>query len=265
MTIACRPRFYPLLIAAVILPLATANAAAVADPDGLVEKAEMAFRDGDYPDATKFGRSAGTARGSTLAAWAELAQGQFLAPRSERMRDFTSAEQDARQALRLDSHVADGHLALAIALGMIGRQEGSLIAHFAGRAREARQHIDMALALEPGNPWAYALLGGWNLEIIDDGGSLGGQIYGATLSDGITAYTRALALDPDNIQISYQYALELLALDAAKYRDEAKRLLSRIALLPPRNAVESLIHSRALAARDDAKLAQLVDAELGNQ
>jgi len=248
--------------------LALGGAAIAAAHDGA---AETALHDGDYQRAAQLGRAAGTARGSVTAALAELAQGEFLVPGEDRLRVFADAEQDARHALSLDAGEVDGHLALAVALGFIGRQEGYLTAHFEGRAHDARQQIDIALALEPRNPWANALFGGWNLEIVSDGGAIGGEIYGATLADGTAAYTRALTLDPGNSQIAYQYALELLALGGEAQRDAAKRLLAGIVTHSPADALDALIRNRAIAmagaldARDEEKLAGLLQDQMGSR
>lgn len=246
-----------------------AQAGALSNPDDLVQQADRAFREGDFLRAVRLGLAAGNARGSALAAWAELAQGKFVAPTSERMADIRQAEKDARRALALDSQEVDGHLALVVALGLIGRQEGFLAAHFDGLASEARQHIDRALALAPANPWANALLGGWNLEILANGGVIGGDIYGASVEQGMNAYARALALDPDNSQIAYQYAVELLALDNPNHKSMAHRLLAGIVSRPAGDAVDDVVRSRAfsvmsaLDAHDDAQVAGLVKDELG--
>ncbi len=264
-------RQWAILLCCVVASMAPVGttAAEASDPDQLVGMADSAFRQGDYPRAAQLGRAAGTARGRTVAAWAGLVEGKFVAPSSERMPDILRAEQDARQALALDAADVEGHLALVIALGFIGRQEGGVAAHFEGIAREARQHIDLALALAPRNAWANALLGGWNLEIVYDGGALGRQIYGASLQQGIDAYGRALAIDPDNSPIAYQYALELLALDGASHHDRARRLLTDIVTRPPGDALDALIRVRAFAAMgaldadDDDRVASLVREELG--
>lgn len=260
-----------ILLCSVVALIAVVGAATAdaTGPDALVGMADAAFRQGDYPRAALLGRAAGTARGRVLAAWAELIEGKFLAPSAERMPDILRAEQDARQALALDAEDVDGHLALVIALGFIGRREGGVAAHFEGIAREARQHIDLALALAPHNAWANALLGGWNLEIVYDGGALGRQIYGASLQQGIDAYGRALDIDPHNGPIAYQYALELLALDGPSDHDRARRLLTDIVTWPPGDALDALIRARAFAAmgaldaHDDERIAGLLREELG--
>lgn len=258
--------FLTLFIAALLTPLS--GVAASTSESDLARMADAAFRQGDYPRAVDLGRRAGTARGSAVAAWAGLVEGEFFAPPSERSSDIRQAEQEARRALAFDDQNVDGHLALVVALGFIGREEGGLAAHFDGIATEAREHIDQALALAPSSPWANALLGGWNLEIVYDGGSLGEQVYGASLEQGVDAYAKALSLDPGNAQIAYQYAVELLALKSLAHRQTAHGLLAGIVTHPPEDSLSALIRGRAQAVldafdrHDEAQLAKLVRQEL---
>jgi len=265
----CRPPIVAMLLSAVAgAALAAQPGSGQDDPLGL---AWQAFREGDFARATQLGRSAGTAQGIALAAGAELVEGKFLASGPQRLTDYRRAEQDSRQALALDAGAVEGHLALAIALGFIGRQEGRVEALFRGRAGEALEHIERALALAPANPWAHALLGGWNLEVVHRGGLVAEPLYGATVAQGMAAYAAALALDPEDSQIAYQYSVELLALGGAARQDAAARLLSDIVRRQPADAVGRLIHGRALAMSgalaggDKARLAALLLDELGDE
>jgi hypothetical protein len=249
--------------------LGSGAASANASPSDSLRAAGAAFRLGDYARAVQLGRTAGSAKGSALAAWSELVEGNFLAPPSERLQEFKQAEGDARQALAFDGSEIEGHLALALALGFIGRMEGGVEAHLEGIADEARQHIDVALTLAPGDAWANALLGGWNLEIVNDGGTVGQLLYGATVEHGVAAYRRALQLDPSNSQIAYQFALDLLALGGDANRRSARGLLSDIVKRDGRDPIEGMVTVRAarflavLDARGEAQLATLLRDQLG--
>lgn len=260
-----RPSIVALMVSVAV------GAALAAEPDDSLGVARRAFRDGDFARATQLGRSDGTAQGIALAAGAELVEGKFLASGPRRLIDYQRAERDARRALALDAGAVEGHLALVIALGFIGRQEGSVEALFKRRAGEALEHIRLALALAPGNPWAHALLGGWNLEIVYHAGLVARPLYGATVADGMAAYAAAFALDPEDSQIAYQYAIELLALGGDTRRDAAARVLSEIVRRQPADAVGRLVRGRALAVSsalagdDEARLAGLLRDELGDE
>ena len=60
---------------------------------------------------------------------------------------------------------------------------GALEAHFKGFANKAKDNIEAAIVADPHNAWAWAALGGWNVEIAHDAGAtLGRWLYGAAYS-----------------------------------------------------------------------------------
>lgn len=253
-------------------PAASADAAPQAPVSDVlqgIDAARAAFTRGDFVEAIAAARLLGTAQGAALAARAGLAQGDFISSPSMRRSVFQQAEMDARLAITRDPQNPEGHLYLALALGFLGRMDGTLAAHFAGYAEEARQHIDRALALAPQSAWAHALSGGWNLEIVRDGGMLGETLYGASLDKGVAAYRRALELESGNTAIAYQYALQLLALGGAPHRAEALRELANALEPKPEDAVEVLARRRAqrlklaLDTHDDVALKDILRTQLG--
>ncbi|HEX7777395.1 MAG TPA: hypothetical protein VF449_12790 [Parvibaculum sp.] len=240
----------------------------IAAAQGL-DAARTAFAQGAFLDAAALARPLGTSDGAALAARAELAQGDFLATSATRRSNFEQAEKDARTAIALDPNNPEGHLYLALALGFLGRMDGSIAAHFAGYAAEARAHIDKALALAPDSPWPHALSGGWNLEIVHDGGMLGETLYGASLEKGCADYARALEIDPRNTAIAYQYALQLSAMGTSQRRAQATRVLGIALQSAPGNALEVLSRRRAqrlklvLDTHDDVGLKAIIRDQLG--
>jgi tetratricopeptide (TPR) repeat protein len=234
-----------------------------------MEAARAAFAQGSFLTAAEIARPLGTAEGAALAARAELAQGDFIAPPSARRERFEQAEKDARTVIALDPTNAEGHLYLALALGFLGRMDGSVAAHFAGYAAEARAHIDKALALAPDSPWPLALSGGWNLEIVHDGGMIGETIYGASVEKGCADYARALEIDPGNTAIAYQYALQLAAMGSAQRRAQALRVLGTALQSQPDDALETLSRRRAqhlklvLDTHDEVGLKTIIRDQLG--
>ena len=235
-----------------------------------IAAARRAFAEGAFVQAAELAHTAGGAEGAALAARAELVYGDYLAPVSERYQNFIRAEADARRAIALAPGDPEGHLCLALALGLISREKGSLVAHFAGYAKEARLHIDLARRLAPGSAWGEALLGGWNLEIVRAGGIVGSLFYGASLEAGMAAYARAFARDPVNVSIAYQYAVQIVALGETPHRAEAtRRLAVSLDRDVPADALARLAHERAmrlmgaLQARDDAAVRAIMRAELG--
>tara|TARA_R110000868_G_scaffold29322_5_gene108952 strand:+ start:16650 stop:17516 length:867 start_codon:yes stop_codon:yes gene_type:complete len=223
------------------------SAVAVAEPpqpDPALDPAREAFAAGDFAKAADEARKIDSAVAAAFAARAALAQGDFVVSPSDRRAVFIAAEEDARRALARDPDSTEGHLCLALALGFLGRIDGSMTAHFAGYATEARTHIDRAIALAPESAWGHALDGGWNLEIVRDGGMLGETIYGASFEKGVAAYRRSLRLDPANAAIAYQFALQLLGAGGVINRAEALAVLVHALRQAPSDVVDTYVHRR---------------------
>lgn len=256
----CSRLCLPLMLLLLVAPPAFAGVPLVA--------AREAFAQGDFRRAATLAHEAGAAEGEALAARAELADGDFVEHGEASHEDFRQAAKSARAALQLDPDNVEGHLYLALALGFLGRLEGSVAAHFAGYPEEARKHIDRALELAPTDPWANALLGGWNLEIVNDGGVLAETIYGASREKGIAAYNYALALDPGNPAIAYQYALQLVAMGGAWPRAEAYQVLKTSLRAEPADAFQRFAWQRAeqmmlaLESHDDVALRAIMKDRL---
>ena len=202
------------------------------------------FAQGHFEAAVAQGRALKTAEGFTLAARAELAH----AAMSEKpcLECLRSAEKDARAAIAADPSYADAHVYLSGALGYEGRIIGKIKAQWRGYPEIAKQELDAALASDPDNAKAYAALGGWNIEIVRNGGAVPARmIFGATLDNGLGDFQKAFALSPDDPAIRYQYALVLAGLDPVTYRGEMESALTRTQTLKARTAYESFVQARA--------------------
>ena len=239
-------------------------------PDLRIEQIRKIFNEGEFARAAAEARQCDAPGADALAARAALSEGDFHGTPATRRKIFLAAEADARRAIARDPQDPEGHLYLALALGFLGRVDGTLVAHFAGYADEARREIDEALKLDPQSAWAHALDGGWNLEILRDGGVIGERIYGASPEKGIAAFRKALTLQPDNAAIAYQFALQLLAIGGVVHRAEAYRVLVRSLEPKEENAVERLARQRArrlkltLDTHDDLAMKFILREALGS-
>ena len=208
------------------------------------ETAHALYVAGKFADAENVGVAEGGAAGFALAARAELA--------AEAMRPepcqpcLERAEELARRAVNADPKVPEGQVELVAALGFEARLMGPLKAHFRGMAKEARLHIDAALAQYPDNAWALAALGSWNIEITRNGGSaLARWLYGASIGAGLEAYRKAMAVAPDNLVVRYQYALSLSGYNRDAYRDTIESALARAIADTPQSAYEAFAQKNA--------------------
>lgn len=192
---------------------------------------------GQFTEAERAALTQGTAAGYALAARSELA--------AETMRTepclecLKRAEAYSLQAVAADPRLVEGHIEYVIALGFETRLIGMIAAHFKGYAEKAKQHIDAALATDPGNPWAWAALGNWNIEIVQNGGTaLARLMYHATIKNGLADFTKAFAAMPDNLVLHYHYALALAAYDRTAYHNAIGYSLARASAGVPRTAYE---------------------------
>ncbi len=192
------------------------------------------------------------------AAMALLDLGQQIpdsVPSAERDSLYTQAERLARRAVATDSTGADGHFAIAAAVGLASLTEGKK--ERIRRAAIVRDEALRALELDPHHDGAYHILGRWNAEIMRLSGFsrffarsfLGAGVFKqASWEDAIANLQRAVALDPGRIY----HRLELAEVYAdRKQWDDARGELERIKALPDREVLDPLYRTQAdeLAAR----------------
>ena len=183
---------------------------------------------GKYPEAERAALAEGTADGYALAARSELAAETMRAQPC--LECLKRAEDYALHAVAANPRQVEGHIEYVIAIGFEARLIGMIAAHFKGFAETAKQHIDAALAIDSANPWAWAALGNWNIEIVQNGGTaLARLIYGATLKNGFADFAKAFAAAPNSLVLHYHYALALAAYDRNVYRDPIVTALTRAA------------------------------------
>jgi tetratricopeptide (TPR) repeat protein len=199
---------------------------------------------GRYTEAESAAVAQGDAEGYALAARAALAA-EMMRP-EPCLSCLVNAQDLAQRAIDADPKLAEGQIEFVVALGYRARLMGVLAAHFKGLARIARLHIDAALADDPGNAWAWAALGGWNIEIAHGAGSaLACWLYGASLQAGLDDFAKAFAAAPNNLVVRYQYALSLAAYDRNGYRSLIVDALNRACTDEPQGAYEKFAQRNA--------------------
>lgn len=195
--------------------------------DTLPDAPAQAFRAGQWQRAAELAAALGTADGYALAARSRLAPvllaGALRAPPAA----VQAALADARSAIRLDPHHADGRLQLATALGVEARRMPAPVALARQLPQQIRTLVSEVIAADPGNGWASALLAGWHLEGVRLGGAAAATLLGADLAQGRMLFRRAAQQVPADPVIPFHQCAALLALDRAELEAEARMALDQ--------------------------------------
>jgi tetratricopeptide (TPR) repeat protein len=164
---------------------------------------------------------------------------------------YARAERLARRAVAADSLGADGHFALAAAVGRASLTMGKK--ERIRRARVIRDEAERTIAIDPRHDGAYHILGRWNAEIMRLSGlsrffaktMLGAGIFSQASWDGaISNMERAVALDPGRLY--HRLELAEIYVDRKRY-DDAREQLTEVAALPDREIMDSLYRREAAA------------------
>jgi tetratricopeptide (TPR) repeat protein len=174
---------------------------------------------------------------------------------SERDSLYAQAELHARRAVAANSTGADGHFALAAAIGRASLTMGKK--DRIRRAAVIRDEAERAIQLNPRLDGAYHILGRWNAEIMRLSGFsrffaksfLGAGIFKEASWDGaISNMEKAVALDPGRLY--HRLELAEILVDRKRYA-EARAQLDQLAALPDREIMDSVYRRDAavLSAR----------------
>ncbi len=209
------------------------------------------YHDGSFAQAADLATESGLSEGLALAARALLAEALVAEDPKNRLALYRRAEALAREAIVLDEGNAEAHRLLAIAIGYIARTKSAIENWVQGSADEAKGLVDRALVLDPGSPWSHAALGGWHAEIVAAVGDLlASEMAGASLKQAKSSFRQAIALDPENPVLHFEFATALIRTRQSKYLPLARRHLALASLLQPEDAFETIIVGRAKTLRE---------------
>lgn len=189
---------------------------------------------------------------------------QLRAPsqKAERNARYAEAEKYARRAVAANASGADGHFALANALGRMATTKGTR--EKLKLAAEIKQEAERAVALDPTHDGALHVLGRWHAEVKGLSGTerfvaknlLGGKVLGSASWDDAERYLReAVRLGPTIIY--HRLDLAEVFVDREKWND-AKAQIDAIAGMPTRDPMDATYKERArqLGVRIAPKLAR---------
>ena len=184
----------------------------------------------------------GLAPSDTLVAQALLSQ-QMCSDGQPELAVVQQALLFSEQALVADEGYQGARLQKAVALSLLARQMPSRQAR--GLVAEARELTELILAEKPDDVHANAFLAVWHVEVRRRGGRLGALLMGASVKDAQSHYQRAIAGDPDDASVHWQYARALALLDAEKYEDDILSALEAALICHVDMEIEAVMRTRA--------------------
>ena len=202
------------------------------------------YEAGAFAAAMAAGESEGDASGLIIAARAAIADAELRdAPCAVCL---TRLENVARHAIAEAPGAAEGYIYLSIALGLRARLLGMMEARKENLAEHSDEALETALQLSPESSLALAARGGWHIEVARLAGNFLGRIlYDARADEGNIYFRRAIAAEPENLVIRYQFALSLSGYDLGSQRREIETLLADAMAIMPRDAYEAAVQTRA--------------------
>ena len=205
-----------------------------------LREAWRAFHRGDFQRAWEAGRTLGAA-GYTPACKSAATYATYLERDTKRAAALLNeaAGLCEKACVALPEH-ANSHYLLAYCLGRYAQKISVTRALADGLAGRVAAALERTLELEPRHAEAHAASGTYHAEVIGKVGSLlGGLTYGASESEALANYRKALKLHPDSAILRVEYARGLLLMDDSKTA-EARKLLAQAAALEPADAAERL-------------------------
>jgi len=219
------------------------------------------YRDGSYVAAAELAEVEETSAALSFSARSYLTDVMAATPGTAEMELVRKAESAARRSLALDPDNVEALVQLATSIGLLAVDSGPLDAHFSGLGKQVRDNLERALEVDPNDPWALSILGGWHMEVVRKGGRVSARLfYGASRKKGLEYFDRALEIAPDSIPILQRFAALLVATKNKDLRQRAEGILARALAIEPADAFERAMLQRCLEIQrpllaDDVKAA----------
>ncbi|MEL6687975.1 MAG: hypothetical protein AAFP97_10180 [Pseudomonadota bacterium] len=222
----------------------------LASPALASDTARALLNQGEYVEARETALSENTVEGLNLA-------GEVMAAEIMLMR-VDDAGNHAKGAIRLAEQVLDedpenveAKFLRAIHMGFRTRSSSAFTILMNGLVGKTRRAIETFEAAAPNDPRVDALYGAWHLGIVR---AAGDGRFGASLEEGLAAYDRAVAAQPEDIVVMSNYAFSLIVMDEPDLLPRAKTLLTQIEATEPKTATEAETKARMMrlnAVMDD--------------
>lgn len=221
----------------------------------------IAFSEGRYSEAASVVEISHAPDNLAFAARSLLAEAMSAEDFSVTPELVEQAENLAREALSNTPDHIEARLQLAIALSLKARPMSTREARRTGYGEDAKRLADSVLRDDPTNTYAHGFLSVWHIEVRRRGGAIGATMMGASVKKARRHYQAAIALDPDDASIHWQYARALAALNAKAYREEIATALDRATGCGAETRLEQVMQARAVDLQSALRTQSRAEAE----
>jgi tetratricopeptide (TPR) repeat protein len=213
-----------------------------------LQEAWRCFHRGAFQQAVKLADGLGI-DGHAVANKATGIYATYLAPdQKQQIECFKSAIERAERAIEALPDDANSHYFHAFNLGRYSQSISVVKALRQGVGGKIMASLQRALELQPAHAEAHTAMGMYHAEIIDKVGKLlGGVTYGASESQAMEHFRRALELTPRAPIAQIEYGNGLYLLFGDRRLDEVTDLYNAAAATEPLDAMEKLDVEAALA------------------
>ncbi|MEL7231673.1 MAG: hypothetical protein AAGJ85_04105 [Pseudomonadota bacterium] len=209
---------------------------------GSVEQARSLFHKGNYEAAQITAMALDSQDAQLLAA--EIKGARIM------LMDVEDAKDTAKAALKIVEDILDEDpdntealFLQAMHQGFRTRSSSAFSIIMGGMIGDTKDDIEAFAAAAPGDPRADALLGAWHLGIVR---AAGDGRFGASLTEGIAAYDRAVAAMPEDIPTLANYAFSLIVMEEPELIPRAKELLVQLETIKPTDAFTTETKARMM-------------------
>lgn len=209
-----------------------------------VVDARAAFTQGEFASAYENAAPLPTADAKLIAVQA-LAATLLLGTSDDPKRTSKTALSLAAQVLEMDPSNKEAQFHYALIDGFVTRSASPFKAYRKKMPQKTKAVIDAFVLAAPEDGRSQALLGAWHMGVLRKAGARNGEKwFGASFQAAETAYETALALRPDDIIISSNYALSLLEYDQDTYSDRTQALLIMATAAQSNDPIEKAVQAR---------------------
>jgi len=202
-------------------------------------RAVLDFNAGRFTAAKTGAQQLGTAEGYALACKSGLVIGGFQEKGVAAVQSLHGAIEDCRKALDIEPENYSAGISHAIATGFEGLRLKKI-----AYARASKKSIETLIDRYPENALAAGALAGWHAAVSRQG-IFARMILDTGRNKARTLFSQAIKLRGVELPLYFEY-IRFLASGNSREKSEAKRLLTEVLSMSPRNALEKLLLEKCL-------------------